>query len=450
MAAGRKYAALPDLDAAPDTYETPELTDDNSTIPPSSLPRPESPASSQDETDEDVLTGISRRGLDPDQARSHFLTSGQESADPQYTGRIKSKRKSYKESGKRGRPKDAVGVGAETSSDEDEHSLEKKLARLRREVAEVKAAFERKKTQEKSATQPTAADGNSLEDVDQMLNSMDVQGSQTENGAASRLVKSLSNATKQHSVSAAGPGYESQPDSLYTFNYIPNYGKEHSIAKVAEFDARLTLLENALGIDKIALPTQPGPQAKAVLPTLANIDRQISIVSNSTDSTMDATNRRIRQLTQNAQRLTEARKSAKAAQEALSNSRSIPGPPIGSHEGVDGSSTPNLEDEEQISKINALYGTLPTIEALSPILPSLLDRLRSLRSVHAEAAMASKSLAQIESRQEAMAEDILSWRTGLEKVEGIFAEGQRTMGENMLAIEGWVKELEERMVKIHP
>lgn len=398
-----------------------------------------------------MLTGISRRRLDPDEARSHFVVSGQESADPQCTGRIKSKRKSYRESGKRGRPKDAVGVGAETSSDEDENSLEKKLARLRREVAEVKAAFERKKTQEKSATQPTtAADGKSLEDVEQVLNSMDSQGSQTEDGAASRLVKSLSDATKQHSVSAEGPGYESQPDSLYTFNYIPNYGKEHSIAKVAEFDARLTLLENALGIDKIALPTQPETQAKAVLPTLANIDRQISIVSNSTDSTMDATNRRIRQLTQNAQRLTEARKSAKAAQEALSNSRSVPGPPIGSHEGVDGSSTSKLEDEEQISKINALYGTLPTIEALSPMLPSLLDRLRSLRSVHAEAAMASKNLAQIESRQEAMAEDILSWRTGLEKVDGIFAEGQRTMGENMLAIEGWVKELEERMVKIHP
>ena len=398
-----------------------------------------------------MLTGISRRRLDPDEARSHFLVSGQESADPQHTGRIKSKRKSYKESGKRGRPKDTVGVGAETSSDEDENSLEKKLARLRREVAEIKAAFERKKTKEKSATQPTtAADGKSLEDVEQTLNSMDSQGSRTENGAASRLVKSLSDATKQHSVSTEGPGHESQPDSLYTFNYIPNYGKEHAIAKVAEFDARLSLLESALGIDKIALPTQPEPQAKAVLPTLANIDRQISMVSNSTDSTMDATNRRIRQLTQNAQRLTEARKSAKAAQEALSNSRSIPGPPIGSHEGVDGSSTPNLEDDEQISKVNALYGTLPTIEALSPMLPSLLDRLRSLRSVHAEAAMASKNLAQIESRQEAMAADILNWRTGLEKVERIFAEGQRTTGENMLAMEGWVKELEERMVKIYP
>jgi hypothetical protein len=32
----RKYAALPDLDSAPDIYETPELTDDNSTVPVSS------------------------------------------------------------------------------------------------------------------------------------------------------------------------------------------------------------------------------------------------------------------------------------------------------------------------------------------------------------------------------------------------------------------------------
>ncbi|KAJ3579293.1 hypothetical protein NPX13_g1276 [Xylaria arbuscula] len=33
MAVNRKYADLPDLDSAPDIYETPELTDDNSTIP---------------------------------------------------------------------------------------------------------------------------------------------------------------------------------------------------------------------------------------------------------------------------------------------------------------------------------------------------------------------------------------------------------------------------------
>ena len=47
-----------------------------------------------------------------------------------------------------------------------------------------------------------------------------------------------------------------------------------------------------------------------------------------------------------------------------------------------------------------------------------------------------------------MADDLRNWRAGLEKVEEMFEHGQKTMGGNMGAIEGWVKELEERMEKL--
>ncbi|CAF9933264.1 MAG: hypothetical protein HETSPECPRED_008580 [Heterodermia speciosa] len=454
MSAGRKYAALPDLDAAPDTYETPDLTDDASTIPGSSLARPESQASSYEETDENVLTGISRRRLDPDEARSHFLPSGQDSAASRYNSRIQSKRKSYKESGRRGRLKGVATSGTETSSDEDEESLETRLARLRREAAEVRAAFESRKTHVEPGTQPKReAYDDGLNELSEVLGSINSRGSQTEDGAASRLVKKLGTATKTRStptdVAEASDGHSTQADPMYTFSYAPNYDQEHALAKIADFDARLTLLENVLGLDTIALPSQPRPHAKAVLPTLEHIDRQISMISTSTDLKIDSTSRRIRQLTQDAQKLTESRKAAKAAQEALSNSRNIPPRPSSSSQAdADAQSMPGIEDPEQISKINALYGTLPTIEALSPMLPPLLDRLRSLRSVHAEAAGAQQGLARIESRQEAMAEDLRSWRAGLEKVEEMFEQGQKTMGGNMGAIEGWVKELEGRMGKL--
>ena len=266
-------------------------------------------------------------------------------------------------------------------------------------------------------------------------------------------MKKLGTATKTRSiptdVAEASDGHSTQADPTYTFSYAPNYDQEHALAKIADFDARLTLLENVLGLDTIALPTQPRPHAKAVLPTLEHIDRQISMISTSTDLKIDSTSRRVRQLTQDAQKLTESRKAAKAAQEALSNSRNIPPRPSSSSQtDADVQNMPSIEDPEQISKINALYGTLPTIEALSPMLPPLLDRLRSLRSVHAEAAGAQQGLARIESRQEAMAEDLRSWRAGLEKVEEMFEQGQKTMGGNMGAIEGWVKELEERMGKL--
>ena len=398
-----------------------------------------------------MLTGISRRRLDPDEARSHFLPSGQESTGSGYNSRIQSKRRSYKESGRRER---LNGVATSASGDEDDESLETRLARLRREAAEVKAAFESRKAHEKPGTQPKSeAYDDGLNELSEVLGSIGSRASQTEDGAASRLIRRLDTATNTRSVptdvAEAPNGHSAQPDPIYTFSYAPNYDQEHALAKIADFDARLTLLENVLGLDTIALPSQPSSHTKAVLPTLENIDRQLTMISTSTDAKIDSSSRRVRQLTQDAQKLTESRKSAKAAQEALSNGRNIPRPSSSSQQSeADVQTMPSIEDPEHISKINALYGTLPTIEALSPMLPPLLDRLRSLRSVHAEAASAHQGLARIESRQEAMAEALRNWRAGLEKVEEMFEQGQKTMGGNMSAIEGWVKELEERMGKI--
>lgn len=369
------------------------------------------------------------------------------STELEYTGRIKSKRKSYKESSKRSRLNNVDVIETEVSRDVGNDSLEKKLARLRREVAEVKAAFERKKTETESATKSLSETGeDGLDEVEETLHSINSLDPRAEDGAAGRLVTRLRTVTKRHSE--ASNDHSAQTDSMYTFSYAPAYNQEHTLAKVADFDSRLISLENVLGIDTIVLPSQARPQAKPILPTLENIDRQIAVMSTSTDSNIDSTNRKVRQLTQDAQRLTEARKSAKAAQEALSNSRNVSRLSTSAQSEVGGQVAPSMEDPEHVAKVNALYGTLPTIESLSPMLPPLLDRLRSLRSVHAEAAGANQSLQQIERRQEAMAEDLRNWRAGLEKVEGIFEQGQETMGENMSAIEGWVKELEQRMEKL--
>jgi nuclear migration protein JNM1 len=135
--------------------------------------------------------------------------------------------------------------------------------------------------------------------------------------------------------------------------------------------------------------------------------------------------------------LDEARKSAKVAQEDL--------------RAASGDSKMEDDDDidsEQVAKINALYGTLATIEHLSPMLPSLLDRLRSLRAIHADAATASETLEKVAKGQEDMAGDIRKWREGLEKVEQAIKQGEQTMGGNMKAVEGWVKDLEERMARL--
>lgn len=340
--------------------------------------------------------------------------------------------------------------GAENVNDEDEEGLEQKLARLRREVAEVKADFDRRTSQDREHTQATTKVAKEeLDTLGEVLDSVNLQGSRSGDATATRLVQRLATAASDRPIptdaTRALNGLAAQSEPMYKLSYAPEYDQQHSLAKIADFDTRLTLLETVLGVDTIAFPTQASSQDKSVLPTLEKLDNQVSVLSASTESNLDSANRRVRQLTQDTQRLTEARKSAKAAQEDLNNSRNTSRPSTAPQleNGAHGLSV--VDDPEQISKINALYGTLPTIQSLSPLLPSLLDRLRSLRSVHADAAASNQSLAQVESRQEAMAEDIRNWKAGLENIERIIEQEQKTMSGNMSAVEGWVRELEDRM-----
>ena len=290
------------------------------------------------------------------------------------------------------------------------------------------------------------------DDLDSLSRALDGVESSSRSGvsrAATRLIRRIESAAPSQAPPTNGvatqPSQQPLTSPAYTFNYAPTYPKDHTLAKVADFDARLTMLETILGVDTVPLATQHRADAKPILPALGSLQRQMSVVSNATDSSLESKSRRIKQLTKDAEKLTEARKAAKAAQEALSDSDASSRRPSVANIGT---ASEEMEDPERLSKINALYGTLPTIESLSPLLPPLLDRLRSLRSVHAEAANANQRLSKAESRQAVIADELKSWREGLEKIEGVLARNEQTMNGNMSSVEGWVRELEERVKQL--
>ena len=409
---------------------------------------------SSDHEDEDEASGIVRHRLDADQARTHFLPSGER--DSSFSSRIGSKRKSYRSSSRK-RRKDGPKInglinGIELSSDEEVESLERRLTRLRKEVAEVKEEFEQRRAkQEDGLTKDPQHETEGLDTLSQVLESIDPPDANSGAGAANRLKKRIVAVTNPPGTSmSSGNGPGSSPaqqagaSSAYTVTYAPAYQELHTLSRVADFDSRLTLIEATLGLDAIPLPTQDRSPSKAVLPALDTLDEQLVTLSASTDTSLDKASRKVRQLTLDAEKLEQARKAARAAQEALSPSNedfpSLNGP----------ANDTDIFDVEQRSKINALYSTLSTIESLAPLLPSVLDRLRSLRSLHADAAMASQALAKLEARQEDTKQELQGWRDGLAKVEDAMKQGEQTMKGNTEIVEGWVKELEERMRKLNP
>jgi nuclear migration protein JNM1 len=310
--------------------------------------------------------------------------------------------------------------------------LERKLARLKREIEEVKEEYGRRQAEKKGAVGEDAGKdlGPDVTALSKMLDGISVTSAATAANASAKFAKDLGTGIK-----ANGPPQSSQGTGDPA-TYAPTYQQSHALAKAADFDGRLALLEKALGISPAELPSINGSStAKAILPTLDTLQRQISVISESTPSSLDSISRRVRTLTQEAERLEESRKAAKTAQDLLRAA----GGDITSEDG---------EDSEQVAKINALYGTLSTIENLSPLLPSLLDRLRSLRAIHADAATASESLERTEKKQAEMTSDIKKWREGLEKVEEAMKNSEAIMSGNMKVVEGWVKDLEQKMEKL--
>ncbi|KAL8806677.1 MAG: hypothetical protein Q9182_001205 [Xanthomendoza sp. 2 TL-2023] len=450
----RKYAGLIELDdAAPDVYETPELTDDSLTVRAPSTLRSDSRASSTDGLEGDN-PAIDRHRIDPNEARNGFLDNEVKDTAPQ--GWIGSKRTAYRTSSKRvhnGRLEEGF---VDSTDEDDEDNLEGKLARLRREVAEVKEAFQRRRKEaeansrapvtnlEDESMEKKGADSiATLDSLGHVLEEIERPEDTGHHDSARRLNKKLED--RYQSMDLQTPQEPTQVVDNHDTSRTSVADLTHVLSRASDFDKRMRLLETALGMDLIPLPTQDRSAFRAILPVLDGLDRQISTISN-TESSIDRVGRQIRQLTEDAEKLAEARKAAAA--QAPSNQLSSERKRTSATK-REGHVDEETADADQTSKINALYGTLPTIESLSPLLPSVLHRLRSLRTIHADAANASESLTTVESRQAAMGEEIKEWRDGLKKVESAIQQGEMSMKENTNVIDSWVKELENRVQKTH-
>ncbi|KAG5929432.1 hypothetical protein E4U42_005899 [Claviceps africana] len=424
-ALNRKYAALPDLDSAPDIYETPELTDDNSTVPATT-----NRAQSDDEFydvdgDDEDDNGISRTRLRINEARSRFLAGNVDSSGLRISDRVDGKRKSYRASSRRQRILHDGTHELGDFSDDDDESLERKVARLTREVEEARAEYMKRSSAAAGNPQGEALPTEGLSSLSQVLDEIAKPSGLDTSQASTNAAVSAPTTIHQ------AEGVPAEYGATYTITYAPSYEQSHALAKAADFDRRLLLVERVLGISLSSAP-EAGSNGlpRAILPTLDGLEKQVSALSQASTSSLDAISRRVRTLAAEQEKLNETREKAKALREELGKQSPAP-----------------VDESEQESKIKALYGILPTIENLTPMLPSLLDRLRSLRAIHAEAATASQTLERIESQQTEMNGELKLWKEGLEKVEQSMKDGETLMKENVKVMEGWIKDLEARAAK---
>ena len=325
-------------------------------------------------------------------------------------------------------------------SDEEDESLERKLARLRREIEEVKKEAEHRKQERGVSGDKEVTDNEGdFEQLSQLLRTVEINASLNDRSAQSKLSQSLSKSLKAHAGPDSQGGHPAEGLPTNGNNYSLVYsasqdlGREHTLALAASFESRLTALEKLLGLPALLPDSSPKP----ILPILDRISAQVNTLTATSASSLDALRHRIRQLTNDAETLSKSRQTARDAS--------------GSG-GEDASGTVAtkraIDEESQAAKVTALYGTLPTIESIAPLLPSLLARLHSLRELHAEAATASQDLETLEQRTEEISREVKNWKEGLGKVESVINRVEGEWKANANVIETWVKGLETRVQKL--
>ncbi|KLU85310.1 hypothetical protein MAPG_04338 [Magnaporthiopsis poae ATCC 64411] len=442
MALNRKYSALPDLDTAPDIYETPDLTDDNSTVPTGTV---KSQSDEEDDYGREPSEGVLRSRLKVSEARSRFTPANVDARDVDFSDRVSGKRKSYKVSTRRHRTLEDGTLELGDLSDDDDNgadSLARKIARLKREVEEARA--------ECAKQQGTSSQEADIDSLSRALESISGLTSRQEPVFKSAPVPELEPQPAADDSSAELP--PATGGATYTVTYAPTYQQSHALAKAADFDKRLLFLEKSLGIGSSAAPElDAGGLPRAVLPMLEMLDKQVGALASATPVSLDTLTRRVRALNQEAESVDRSRQTLRASREmVLVPMTETGGTALSAAEAEAAQRARAVASDlrEYEAKINALYGTLPTIENLAPLLPPLLDRLRSLRAIHADAAAAGDTLDRIDRSQAETAAEIKQWREGLEKVEAAMREGETSMEGNAKAMEGWVTELEQRIAKL--
>ncbi|KAI8940201.1 hypothetical protein NX059_003907 [Plenodomus lindquistii] len=418
-----KYDNLPGIDTAPDIYETPDLAEDVSTIQASTAVS-ESDADDDDEADQ---SAVNHRRLQTDQARNRFQPSRIDAQGVDFSDNVAAQRRSYRTSTQRRRRRGEV-LGDD--SDGEEEGFARKLLRLKQELAGLEDEYERRLA---SGDKSRVEEHDPKEVIDKLSGKIDIIYAAHKGGARGpeavldRTVQKFDGYQPFDPSGHIGSAIANQPPLPGT--QIQKGQLDLVLNKAAEFDQRITQLENGLGLSGNTMPEMSEGSTFPVFTTLTRLEQTVALIGDASSNNMEAASQQVKKLTAEAEHLKEIRDDA-----AQTGSNSGDGIAVA------------YPDQE--AKINALYGTLPSIDKLSPALPLVLERLRTLRHVHTTAWQADQLLAELDRRQTLQEGEIKKWEQKLLVMEQDIKKSEKAMVDNIKVVGNDVKMLEERMAKL--
>jgi nuclear migration protein JNM1 len=412
-----KYDSLPGIDTAPDVYETPELAEDVSTIQAST-------AISESDYDgsDPESSAVNHQHLQTDQARNRFQPSRVDANGVDFSDNV-AQRQAYRTYTRQRRRGEILG----DDSDEEQESFSRKLMRVKRELQELENEYEERK---KSGDKTQIEERDAKEVMDLISDKVDeiyasrrggVRGAEPLLDRTIQKFNDYEPFAPSSKITAAIANQPPLPGSQIQKSQL-----EHVLSQAAEFDQRITQMENSLGLNGSTMPETSEDSTFPVFTTLQRLEQTLGAIGDASTNNLDGASQQIRKLIEEAEDLKEARLEASRA----------------------GSSDNAATSSDQEAKINALYGTLPSIDKLSPILPLVLERLRTLRLVHTSAWQADEVLTELEARQSKQEEEIKNWEKQLELVEEDVKKHEKAMQGNVKVVGDDIKMLEGKIAKL--
>ncbi|KAF2797619.1 hypothetical protein K505DRAFT_322443 [Melanomma pulvis-pyrius CBS 109.77] len=418
-----KYESLPGIDTAPDVYETPDLAEDVSTIQASTA------VSESEEGDSDEEeSAIRHQRLQTDQARSRFQPSRVDAYGVDFSDNISAQRRSYRTSTRNQRRRGEI-LGED--SDDEKESFSRKLMRVKQEMQELEQEYEGRV---QSGDQTKIEERDPKEIMEFISDKVDYIYAMRRGGVRGAEPLLERTMAKFNNYPAFGPStritkaIERQPP--LPGSQIQRSQLDYVLDQAADFDARLTGLEKSLGLSGNSMPELGDNAPFPVFTTLEKLEKTMTAMSDASSGSLETAALQVKKMIADADHLKELR---------LEGTRASPEPNTNGRDRY---------SSDQQAKVNALYGTLPAIDKLSPLLPLVLDRLRTLRLVHTSAWQADEVLTELEHRQSKQEDEIKKWEISLETVEHDVKVCEQSLQHNMKIVGDLVKGLEERVEKL--
>lgn len=310
-------------------------------------------------------------------------------------------------------------------------TLEAKIARLTKEVAEVQQEIASDAKNSQFIESDRQLDN--LADLESALKKIHDSNTSSASSSAKDIKISL----------ASGPETQLQVKSISKITQATS----SQISKISEVENRVAVLEKVLGLDELDTSSEA---YRPVLLSLQEIRQRLKLITSSPAS-LEASASNLKKVIEIVEKIKALKLTRTDKPSELDQHSNINGEVVLSRS-LDGATFLNLGEfasnglpKDAYDKINKLYSKIPSVEKFEIILPKVLSRLRLLRDLHADALSTQLSVDEFDKLILAMKSDMKEWKKSLNIAQQKLEQLEVTSSQNKSEINEWTNNLKKQL-----